>query len=218
MSRKQIRTALAVALSALAFAGAGCGQHDQGGAASKDTPGFIEGFVAPEPIVVPAGTPLQIRLSRTLNSGSVAQGSAFSANVVDDVLVGGEVAIPGGSTVHGVVSHVRAAKKGAGKAEMTLEFTELELPGGGTTPLSASLSQQSESQKGRNGAIIGGSAAGGALLGKLIGKDTKDAVVGSIVGGAIGAGIVLSQEGEQVNLPAGTVIAIQLDRAAEVPA
>lgn len=216
MSSRQVRTSVAIALTTLMLTG--CGQVEQGGGGAKESPGFIEGFVAPDPIKVPAGTPMQIRLARTLNSGSVSQGSAFSATVVDDVTVDDEVAIPAGATVHGVVSHVRAAKKGAGKAEMTLRFTELELPGGEATSLSATISQQSESQKGRNAAIIGGSAAGGALLGKLIGKDTKDAVVGSIVGGAIGTGVVLSKEGEQVNLPAGTVIAIQLDRAAEVPA
>jgi outer membrane lipoprotein SlyB len=81
----------------------------------------------------------------------------------------------------------------------------------------AGLSQKSGSKKKRNAAIIGGSAAGGALLGRMIGKDTKGAVVGAIAGGAVGTGVVMSKEGEQVKLPAGTEMTIKLEESIRVP-
>ena len=169
------------------------------------------------PVTVPQGTSLEVKLNTTLNSGSSQVGEAFTAEVAEPVMVNGQVAIPAGSTVHGTVKSVTAAKRGAGKASMTLAFTRMDMPGGYSTDITASLSQQTASKKKRNAGIIGGSAGGGALLGRLIGKDTKGAVVGSIVGGAIGTGVVMSKEGEQVNLPAGAALTVRLDEPIRVP-
>jgi len=175
---------------------------------------------APKPrnVSVASGTLLDLSLSTDLDSGVSQVGDAFTAEVVTPVVVDGREVIPAGSTVHGTVSEVVKAKRGAGKAKLVMAFDRLTLPGGYSTDITATLSEQSASKKKRNAAVIGGSAAGGALLGKIVGKDTKAAVVGSIVGGAIGTGVVMSKEGEQVSLPAGTPIAITLDQAVRVPA
>ena len=172
---------------------------------------------APALLTVPSGTSLEVQLNETLNSGTTTVGENFSAAVVEDVMVDGHVAIPAGSTLSGSVTEVKAAKHGAGNAQMTIGFNRLDLPGGYSTNVVASLSKASASKKGRNGAIIGGSAAGGALLGRLIGKNTKCAVVGAIVGGGIGTGVVMSKEGSQVNLPAGAGLTIRLDQSLNVP-
>lgn len=213
---RQTRSTTMIMLASLALAA--CSSPSQGrGAAQEEQQGFMARFIEPEEVTVPSGTVIEARLAESLSSGSVAEGTPFAAEVTSNVSVGGNVVIPEGSSVYGVVSEVVPAKKGAGNAKMVLRFTELELPDGSTSDLTASLTQRTKSEKGRNAAIIGGSAAGGALLGKIIGKDTKGAVVGSIVGGAIGTGVVLSKDGEQVNLPAGTLLAIRLDRSAKVP-
>ncbi len=172
---------------------------------------------APAMMGVPDGTTLDVRLETSLNSGKVQVGQSFTAEVIEPVMIQDRVAIPAGSTLHGRVESVKAAKRGAGNASMTLVFTSLELPGGYSTEVTASLSRQSASKKKRNAAIIGGSAAGGALLGRVLGKDTKGAVVGSIVGGAVGTGVVLAKEGEQVNLPEGTEMSVQLEQGIKVP-
>jgi len=196
---------------------AGCGQNAESNfdrAASASAPAATS---APSLLTVPGGTFLEVSLNETLNSGSTAAGENFTARVTEDVMVNGRTAIPAGSTVAGTVSDVVPAKRGAGNAKMTLAFTRLELPGGYSTALTASMSESTGSKKKRNAGIIGGSAAGGALLGRLIGKDTKGAVVGAIVGGGIGTGVVMSKEGAQVNLPAGAELTIQLDEALKVP-
>lgn len=171
----------------------------------------------PAPVTVPDGTQLDVVLNEDLSSGVNQVGDHFSVEVTDPVMMGGREVIPAGSTVHGTVEEVKKAKRGAGNASLTLAFTRLELPGGYTTEMSATLSEQSEGKKKRNAAVIGGSAAGGAILGKIIGKDTKGAVVGGLVGGAIGTGIVLSKEGSQVELPSGTPIALVLSQPIQVP-
>jgi len=167
-------------------------------------------------ITVPAGTQVMIEMKKTLDSGENLPGDPFSAEVIQDVQVDGRNVIPAGSIVRGEVASVKAAKRGAGQASMTLAFNSLTLPDDTTSPIAASLSEHSESKKGRNTAVIGGSAAGGALLGKVIGKDTKGAVMGAVVGGAIGTGVVMAQEGEQVKIPRGAQLMIQLDEPMKI--
>jgi outer membrane lipoprotein SlyB len=160
---------------------------------------------------LPAGTQFEIKLKQTLDSGENQAGDQFAAKVIHDVKLNGRTVIPAGSMVRGEVKDVKAAKRGAGQASMTLAFNMLILPDNSSAPMVASISQSSESKKKRNAGIIGGAAAGGALLGKIIGKDTKGAVVGAVVGGAIGTGVVMSKDGEQVKIPRGTEFMIRLD-------
>lgn len=167
---------------------------------------------------VPAGTVLDVRFDQTLTSTSNSVGDDFSVRTTEPVQVGDATVIPVGSKITGSVTNVRRAKRGAGNAQLTLAFKEITLPDGYSSTLVATVSQRSESKKKRNAAIIGGSAAGGALLGGLLGKDTQDAVVGTVVGGAIGTGVVMSKEGEQVQIPAGSETSIRLDAPLKVPA
>ena len=211
-------------LAAGALALAACSQSAEGTPA--DTAATVPASSSPAPraasapslMTVSEGMVLSASLQNTLNSGTNRVGDEFTAEVNEPLVVNGREAIPAGSTIHGTVQAVTAAKRGAGHGSMTLGFDRLELPGGYSTTIVAGLSQQSESKKKRNAAIIGGSAAGGALLGRIIGKDTKGAVIGAIVGGGIGTGVVMSKEGEQVNMPAGSELAIRLDQSIKVPA
>jgi len=167
---------------------------------------------------IPAGTVLEVRFDQTLTSASNSPGDDFSAQTVDPVEIGDATVIPAGSTITGSVTDVKRAKRGAGNARLTLAFKEITLPDGYTAPLVATVSSSSASKKKRNAAIIGGSAAGGAILGKVLGKDTQDAVVGAVVGGAIGTGVVMSRDGAQVQIPAGSQTTIRLDAPLKVPA
>ncbi len=172
----------------------------------------------PAALRVPSGTVFDVELNSELDSGQNQVGDEFSARVTSSVVIDGQVAIPAGSTIHGTVEEVKAAKRGAGNASMTLRFHGLGLPSGHSTDISASISEGTGGKKKRNAAIIGGSAVGGAILGRVLGNDSKDAAIGAIVGGAIGTGVVVSKKGDQVKLPAGTAFSIQLDEAIQVPA
>ena len=171
----------------------------------------------PSMSTLPEGTILEVEISTRLSSGASLVGDIFMAEVVEDVRNSSGRVIPAGSTIHGAVSEVHKAKRGAGAATLGLTFTRIDLPGGFSSPLAASLFEETASKKKKNAAVIGGSAAGGAVLGRILGKDTKGAVIGSIIGGAIGTGVVLSKEGEQVDLPVGTALSIRLDDPLKVP-
>lgn len=176
----------------------------------------------PEPVTVslPAGTQLDVALTRTLASNTNSPGDAFRVRVDRDVMEDGLVAIPAGSEVLGEVTEVVPLKKIGGQARLGLRFTDLVLPSGRTVPIHASFLQEGRSETGRDAATIGGAAAGGAILGRILNKGgrSKGSVLGAIIGAAAGTAIAARTPGEEVVLPQGSVVTLKLDRPVEVRA
>jgi hypothetical protein len=200
---------------------AACGGTDQAPVGSTQ-PGTAQDRPAPEKpqvhmVGIPVGTELTLALDTTLSSETSHAGDPFSATVVEPIVVDSREVIPAGSTIEGRVTEATAAKKGAGKATLALSFGALRLASGYHTNIVGSFQELSASEKKRNAAIIGGSAAGGALLGRILGKDTRGTVIGAIIGGGVGTAVVMSKEGKQAIVPADTPFGIRLEEAIQVP-
>jgi hypothetical protein len=202
----------------------GCGQQqatNETAAAPKPEAREAEPRSEPRPeprsvrVTVPQGTEVHMTLSSSVGSATSQVGDTVTGTTTSVVLVGDRVAIPAGSTVQGRVTGVDPASKGLKIAEkggaLALSFTKVTTPNGDSSPMSGSISSLAKS-KGKTAGIIGGSAAGGALLGKILGGSTKDAAIGAIVGGGIGTGIAAGTKGKEVVIPAGTDLAITLDK------
>ena len=166
-------------------------------------------------VTVPEGTEVHMTLASEVGSATSQVGDRVTGTTTEAVVIGDRVAIPAGSTVHGQVTGVDPAKKGLKISEkggaVALEFTRVTTPSGDSVPMSGSLTSVASS-KGKTAGIIGGSAAGGAILGKIIGGHTKDAAIGAVIGGGIGTGIAAGTKGKEVVLPAGTDLAITLNK------
>jgi len=166
-------------------------------------------------VTVPEGTAVHVTLSTSLGSATSVVGDTLTATTTAPVVVGDRVAIPEGSTIRGRVTGVSPGKKGLDISEkggvVAISFDEVTTPRGDSTSMSASLTSVAKSA-GKTGGIIGGSAAGGALLGKLLGGSTKDAAIGAAVGGGIGTSIAAGTRGKDLVIPAGTHLALKLDR------
>jgi hypothetical protein len=174
---------------------------------------------APETTVtLPAGTRLDVELTRTLASNTSRVGDAFRVRVDRDVMEEGVVAIPAGSEILGEVTEAVPLKKIGGQARLGLRFTDLVLPSGTTVPIDASFVQSGRSETGRDAATIGGAAAGGAILGRILNKGgrSKGSVLGAIIGAAAGTAIAARTPGEEVVFPQGSVVTLKLDRPVEV--
>jgi hypothetical protein len=161
--------------------------------------------------VLPKGTVLMVGFRETLSSATSRPGDRFAAELVEPVLLNGRVAIPAGAVITGRVVNVKPGQRLGGRAELNLEFIGLKVGSGRESPISASFAGQGASQTRRDATTIGAAAAGGAVLGHAIGKDDKDTVLGALIGGAIGTGIAARSKGEEVTLPEGVAVAIQLD-------
>ena len=80
-------------------------------------------------VEVPAGTELHIRLQSKLSSGAAKAGEAFQAQVVSPVVIDGQFLVPAGTPVHGKVTAAKASTKPEERAQLDLEFSEIELNG-----------------------------------------------------------------------------------------
>jgi hypothetical protein len=171
----------------------------------------------PQMTAVPAGAVLTLALDMPLSSKTAQVGQEFTATVVEAISVEGREVIPAGSKVKGTVTEAIAAKPGAGKAKLAMSFDELTFSDGYSTPIKGTFREVTASQKKKNAAVIGGSAAGGALLGRILGKDTKGAVIGAIIGGGMGTAVVMGKDGGQAKLAADTPFEIKLEEEIQIP-
>jgi hypothetical protein len=133
------------------------------------------------PVTIAAGTLLQVRTSEPVDSKRAKDGEPVQFMVIQDVAVGGVLAIPRGATVHGVVTEVKKVGSGdlGGSAVLALTLTSLDL-GGRSYPLNTDQFKVKGPNKA--GQTVG-SALSGGLIGTIIG-----CAVGRGAGCAIGAG------------------------------
>jgi len=186
---------------------------------------------APQRLTVAEGTKIVFTLNNALSSKTNREGDPFSGVVSRSVRVGDQVVIPEGSVVRGQVSHVQRPGRVKGRGELGLRFDRLEIPGGETYDLSASLTTledeketvneegqvKGEGSKKRDAATIGAGAGIGAVIGAIAGGG-KGAAIGAGGGAAAGTGLVLLTRGKDVELKRGSTVAIQLDRPLTITA
>lgn len=168
---------------------------------------------------VPSGTVMRVEFLESLSSQTSEPGDIFRARVASDVTAeGGQVVIPAGSEVVGVVGEAVPLRKVGGQAKLTLRFTDLVLPSGSTVPIHASFVGEGRSETRKDAATIGGAAAGGAILGRVLSKGNRSrgAVIGAIIGAAAGTAIASRTPGEEVTIDRGTSVDLRLDDDVEV--
>jgi hypothetical protein len=165
---------------------------------------------APKPVTIPAGTNISVRLIDTIDSEKSQQGESFRATL-DSPLTDeqGNVVIPAGYDVTGKLDEVKSAGRFAGQSAVVLTLTRLSA---GTRSYSLQTSQYSRhgSSRGKSTAAkVGGGAALGAIIGGLAGGG-RGAAIGATVGAGAGTGVSAATKGQQILLPAETVLNFQL--------
>jgi hypothetical protein len=167
----------------------------------------------PAPVVrsvtVAAGTSLPIRLADALDSATTQTGQVIHGTLAADVIADNMVAIPRGTPVTGRVVDAKDAAHFSGSSLLSIEITQVELKGQPVAVSTAAFSQQGKG-RGKNTAMkTGGGAALGAIIGALAGGG-KGAAIGAASGGGLGAGVNAVTRGEQVKIPAETLVNFKL--------
>jgi hypothetical protein len=174
----------------------------------------------PPPIVktLPAGTSLATEIVNGASSKGSKIGDAVQARVTEAVELDGITVIPAGAMISGTVTEAKPLNKIGGQAVLGIKFNSLELPGGATVPIVASIEQKGKSETGKDAGTIAGATAGGALLGRLLSKHdkTKGTLIGAAVGAAAGTGAAAATKGQEVELPPGATLSLRLEDAATV--
>ena len=175
--------------------------------------GAAEVGAAQQRLLVPDGTVLSVTTDQRLSSATMTQGARFTTTVQDSVRIEGYSVIPAGSRIAGSVTFVRRAS-GGNSGVLGVEFDELRLAGGGTVGIDGKLTSTDPAERRQIDArgdsqvvLVGGRQGVGSAIGAIGAGQSSDPVSGIL--GALGA---LLSEGSDVELPAGTVVAVQLQQ------
>ena len=204
MKRKNF---LLTVLVLLVFALAGCGTTGGGGESSSTTPALSK----PKPVVVPAGTEIDVRLTTGLNSDSNSVGDPFEGTLDNAVMTGGRMAIPKGSEVKGKVTNAVKSGRLKQRAELWVTVTEVSVRGNSYEVSTDTTGHQEGSKTTRNILFIGGGAGAGAAIGGAAGGG-KGAGIGALIGAGAGtAGAMLTGK-HDVKFPPETVLRFKLEK------
>jgi peptidoglycan hydrolase-like protein with peptidoglycan-binding domain len=159
-------------------------------------------------IVVPAGIVILVRSTTPLQSSTIKTGETFDTNVEESVGVDEFAVIPAGSKIRGSVTMATpATKQQSGVIEVV--FDRLTLPNGSTFPITGKLTstdsaerRQIASDANARVVLIGGRGGIGAAIAGA--HTTRSNNILSALGS-------LLSEGRDVSVPAGTLLAVELE-------
>ena len=162
-------------------------------------------------IVLPAGSVILVRTNTPLQSASAQTGQTFETTVSETVGVDEYSVIPEGSKIRGVVSVARAAtRQQSGVIEVV--FDQVTLADGTVLPIAGKLTstdsterRQIEQDANARVVLVGGRGGIGAAIAGAGASRAPNNIFAAL-------GSLLS-EGRDVNVPAGTALAVELERA-----
>ena len=191
----------------------------------------LQGYV----VAVPAGINMQVTTTSQLSSDNLSLGQAVSVVLSKDLIYNGVTIAPAGSTVSGNVTLVRKGGHAGKNGQLQIRFTQITTPYGNVVPISAmiktddgtgilkSASASDTAKDYAKDAVIG--SAAGAILGTALGAIAggrngvgKGAIYGTAMGGGLGLSKALWDKGENVEIPANSILEVTIDQPITVHA
>jgi hypothetical protein len=191
-------------------------------------------YVPPPPVTytVPAGTRIPLSLRDEVNTRTAAPGDPVYLVSDFPVVLDGQVLLPAGLYVRGIIDRVLRPGKVKGRAQLQLHFVSIILPNQVEVPLPGPLDElpgtsdakvknaegtvEHDGSKGADAQRISSDTLGGAGVGGLVGVDSGHAVMGAGVGASAGAAVgiltTLFTRGKDIVLPQGTTMEMKLSR------
>ena len=167
-------------------------------------------------VTIPAGTPLLVRITDGIDSKKHKVGERFTAKLVTDLLVDDQVVAPADSNIHVRLAESKSAGRLTGKSELMIELTDVVVAGTAYPLLSDdyTVAGKSETKKTTKKVVrgVGLGAAIGAIRGGPAGAAT-----GAATSAVVRTGMSLITRGEQVSIPAGTLLEFRLQQPASLP-
>lgn len=165
----------------------------------------------PAPVVVPAGTRMQVRLDEPLGSKISVPGQKFRATIADDVIVNGLDLIPRGAHAEGTVIDAKALGHFKGGALLELRLERIRTDSGSFPVATSTMERTVKGKGGRTARFAGGGGAFGAIIGGLAGGG-KGALIGGLVGAGAGTAGSAMTGNKEIYLPTETLITFRLEK------
>jgi hypothetical protein len=169
---------------------------------------------APQPVTLPAGTTVNVRLTQGIDVDASQAGMTFKAVVDDPVMVGGSIVIPRGASAVVQAVQVQQSGKMKGSDKISLKLNSIAFGGMVHQVATAYVEAKGGGEGKKTARKIGGGAGLGAIVGGIAGGG-EGAAIGAAVGGVTGAAVA-SQGEEHLKLPAETRLQFQLSAAVTI--
>jgi BON domain-containing protein len=170
---------------------------------------------APQPVTIPSGTQISIRLTDELNSETAQIGDVFHGSISTPIQIDGRTVVPSTADVEGRVVDVKSAGRFKGQSDLVIELTRLHMNGKSYTLATDRWSKQGSARGKATAAKVGGGAALGAIIGGIVGGG-KGAAIGAAAGAGAGTGVSAATKGQQIILKPETVLNFQLQNSISV--
>jgi len=152
---------------------------------------------------------VQVRTAEPVDSKRAADGTPVQFTLIQDVTVGGVLAIPRGATLHGVVTEVKKAGQLAGRSELALTLTSLDLGGQNYPIQSDQFMVKSPNKAGRTVNNALGLGVLGTIIGCAAGRGAGCAI-GAGAGVAAGTAVSAASPGPNAWIPAEALVVFHL--------
>ncbi len=162
---------------------------------------------------IPSGTQISIRTDETIDTTQPQTGATYPAQIAKDVNgPNGALLIPQGSPAQLTVQNTGKSTLGGNEMALALQSVTVN----GRTYMVNSNTQNQSAAGGigankRTGEYIGGGALLGTLVGAIAGGG-KGAIIGGILGAGGGAATQVLTRGNQIKVPAESVLTFRLDQ------
>jgi len=180
-----------------------------------------------ETFAVAPGTRFLVRLEQDMSTKAVRQNQVFAVRTLEPLEAGQGFYLPAGAVIEGHVSRVEPAGK-TGRAKLWLTFDSIRTRFG-ALPIVAEVASLPGDHSTKDGPVVQGvieghgstqkdamqAAAAGAAMGAMKGvqeKNKKEAAEGAAIG-ALEAYLIEAGRGEELDLPKGAKLELELERA-----
>ena len=202
-------------------------QQQQQQADSQPANGQRQSGLPAEAYAVVPGTKFQVSLEGNLGTKDMPENTKFKVRTLEPLEAGSGIYLPPGAEITGHVSRVEPAGV-AGRAKLYLTFDEIRTKFG-RLPIVAEVVSVPGDHSVKAGPMQEGliegrhsnqhdaaeAAAAGAAIGAIHGvkeKDKKEAAEGAALG-ALAAYLMESGRGQEIHLPKGSKLELELERA-----
>jgi hypothetical protein len=154
---------------------------------------------------IPAGTDIDVRLGQTIRSNKSKPGDVWEGTLASDLLVKGKTLARKGAAVRGRVTDAQASGRLSGVAQIALQLTSVTIDGKPEPVVTQNVTETGGNHNKRNGALIGGGAAAGAIIGAIAGGGSG-AAIGAAAGGGAGTAGAAATGKKDITFPVESIL------------
>lgn len=178
---------------------------------------------------IPKGSHVLLKMLNSVSTRTAVPGNQVYLQTAIPLVAAGQIVVPAGSYVQGIVSMAKRGGRVSGRAELAIRLETLTLPNGKSLHIAPRLSSidsaesgqkvdekentiQQASGVGKDAGQVAIMAGSGAAIGGLASRTWKGAGIGTGAGTVVGLATALLTRGADVELPQGSTMDVVFDR------